>query len=67
MQNLGSTPKIQITSSKEDQLNEYILPLLSGQQDLQKQSLKMMQNITRHHEYDSSMMYITIYDGKTWT
>ena len=59
-----STPKIQMTSSEEDWFNESIVTLLSGQQDLQKQSLEMMHNMTRHCEYYNLMRDITIYDGK---
>ena len=64
VQDLDSTPKIQMTSSEEDWFNESIIILLSRQQDLQKQLLDMMQIVTRWHEYDNSMRYITIYDRK---
>ena len=50
--------------SEEDWFNESIITLLSRQQDLQKQSLDMMQNMTRWHEYDNLMRDITIHDGK---
>ena len=63
-QDLYSTPKLETTSSGEDWFNEPIVTLLSGKQELQKQSLEMMQNMTRHHEYDNLMRDITIYDGK---
>ena len=55
-----------MTCTEEHQFNESIITLLSGQQDLQKQSLDMMQNMTGLHEYDNLMRNITIYDGKTW-
>ena len=37
-----------------------------GQQDLQKQSLNRMQDMTHRHEYDNLMRHIPRYDGKTW-
>ena len=49
----GQYTKIQMMSSEEDQFNKYIITLLSRQQDLQKQSLHMMQNMTRQHKYDN--------------
>ena len=36
--------------------------MLSGQKDLQKKILDMMQNMTRQHEYDNLMRDIAIYD-----
>ena len=51
-------------SSEEAQINECIKPLLISQQDLQKQSIDMIQNMTRQHECDNLMRDITIYDEK---
>ena len=42
-----STMKIHITGPEEDKFKESITTLLSGQQDLQKQSLDMIRNMTR--------------------
>ena len=55
---------MQTTCSEEDQFKESNLTLLSGQQDLQKQSLDIMQNMTRWQEYDNLMRDITICDEK---
>ena len=41
-----------------------MLTLLKRQQDLQKQSFNMMQEMTYRHEYDNLMRDISIYDGK---
>ena len=57
------TKKI-LTNSEEDHFNESLITFLNGQQDLQKQSLNMMQDITFRHEYDMLMRDILIYDGK---
>ena len=64
IQDLDSTEKMQMTCPEEDQLNETIITLSSGQQDLQKQSFNMMQNMTGQHEYDNLMRDNTIYDRK---
>ena len=53
-----------MTNSEEDHFNESLIALLNGQQDLQKQSLNMMQDITQRHEYDNLIRHIPIYDGK---
>ena len=37
---------------------------MSGQKDLQKQSLHVMKDMTCRYEYDSLMRDIPIYDGK---
>ena len=50
-QDLDSTLKIQVTSSEEEWCNKSIVTLLSGQQDLKKQLLDMMPNMTRQYEY----------------
>ena len=46
------------------------MTLLSGQQDLQNQSLDLIQNMTRWCVYDNLMRDITIYDrtkhGFSW-
>ena len=42
----------------EDHFNESLLSPLNGQQDLQKQSLNMMLDMTHRHEYDNLMMDI---------
>ena len=60
-QDLGSTPKIQMTCSEEDRFNESTITLLSRQKDLQKQSLYMMQNMTRWNEYDNLMRFYYIW------
>ena len=44
---MDSTMKTQMMCPNEDQFNESIIILLSGQQDLQKQLLDMMKNMTR--------------------
>ena len=56
--------KINLTNSEDDRFNESWITLLSGQQDVQKQSLYMMQDMTYKHEYDSLMGDIPIYDRK---
>ena len=53
-----------ITNPEEDQFNESILTLLNGQQDLQKQSFNVMQDITHRHEYDSLIRDIPINDRR---
>ena len=53
-----------VTCSKEDQFNQPIITLLSGQQNLQTQLLDMMKNMTRQHEYENVMRDINICDGK---
>ena len=63
-QDFDSTPKKHMASSEEDWFNESILTLLGGQQDFQKQSLEMMQNMTRCNEYNNLMRDITVYDRK---
>ena len=47
MHDLDSTMKMKMICPKEDQFNGSIIILLSGQEDLQKQSLGMIQNMTR--------------------
>ena len=42
-----------MTNSEEDCFNELLITLLNGQQDLQNQSLNMMQDMTHSHEYDN--------------
>ena len=49
---------------KEDQFNESLITLLNGQQDKQKQSLNMLQDMTCRHDYDNLMRDILIYNGK---
>ena len=56
--------KTNMTNPEEDHFNESLITLLSDQQDLQKQSLNMMLDITCRHEYDNVMRNIPIYDGK---
>ena len=53
-----------ITAPKEDRFNKSIITLLSGQLDIQKQSLDMMRNMTTLHEYYNLMRDIQIYNGK---
>ena len=47
IQDLYSRPKIQMTSSQEDQFNKSIITLLHRQQDIQNESLDIMQNMIR--------------------
>ena len=51
-----------ITNPEEDHFNESLLTLLNGQQDLQKQSFNLMQDMTCRHGYDTLMRCIPIYD-----
>ena len=44
-----------LTNLDEDHFNKSMLTLLNGQQDLQKQSFNMMQDMAHRHEYDSLM------------
>ena len=59
-------PMENLTNPDEDHFNESLLTLLSGKQDLQKQSLNMIQDITQRQEYDNLMRDIPIYDGLSW-
>ena len=52
------------TNLDEDYFNKSFLTLLNGQQDLQKQSFNMMQDMTHRHEYDNLLKDIPIYEGK---
>ena len=56
-----------ITNLEEDCLNESLLTLLNCQQDLQKQSFNVMQDMTHRHEYDNLIRDIPIYDRKYGT
>ena len=58
------TVKMQMMYPEEDCFNKSIIKLLTGQQDVQKQSLYMMQSMTRCHDYDNLMRDITVHDGK---
>ena len=53
-----------ITYSEDDRFIESFLTLLNGQQDLQRKSLNMTQDMKCRHEYNSLMQDIPIYDGK---
>ena len=53
-----------ITNLDEDHFNKSLLTLQHGQQDLQKQSFNMIQDMTHKHDYDNLMGDIPIYDGK---
>ena len=53
-----------MTKPDKDHFNESLLTLLNGQQDLQKQSFNIIQDITGRQEYDNLMRDIPIYDGK---
>ena len=53
-----------VTNQDEDQFNESLLTILSGQQDLQKQSFNMIQDITHRQQYDNLMGDILINDEK---
>ena len=55
--------RIGITNPEEDCFNKSSLTLLNGQQDLRKQSLNMMLDMTHRHKYDNLMRDIPIYDG----
>ena len=48
---------------EEDHYRSTLLTLLNGEQDLQKQSFNMMQDMTSRHEHDNLMRYISIYSG----
>ena len=61
---MEAKPKENLTNQDEDCFNESQLALLNGQEDLQKQSFNMMQDITFRQEYDNLMRDIPIYDGK---
>ena len=56
--------KDNMTNLEKDHFNESLLTLLNGQQDLQRQSLDMIQDMTCRHEHDNLMRDILIYDGK---
>ena len=64
MHDLDSTMNTWMTCPKEDWFNESIITVLSGQQDLPKHLLDMIQNMTRWHECDNLIRVITTYDGK---
>ena len=51
---------------EDDRFNESVITLLNGQQDLQKQLFKMMQDMIHRHEYDILIRDILIYNGKIW-
>ena len=53
-----------LTNPDKDCFNESLLTLLNAQQDVQKQSFNMIQDITCRQEYDNLMRDIPIYDGK---
>ena len=53
-----------LTNLDEDNFNKSLLTLLNGQQDLQKQSFNLIQDMTHRHEYDNLMRDIPIYYGK---
>ena len=56
-----------VTNPEEDHFNDSLISLLNGQQDFQKPSLNMMQDITHRHDYDNLMRDIPIYEGKYGT
>ena len=56
-----------MTNSEEECFNISLITLLNDQQDLQKQSLNKMQNMTHRHEYDDLMRDIPMYNGKNMT
>ena len=43
------------TITEDDQFNEYLVTLLNGQQDLQRKSLHMIQDMNCRHEYYNLM------------
>ena len=53
-----------VTNPDKVHLNESLLTLLNGEQDLQKQSFNMIPNITCRQEFDNLMIDIPIYDGQ---
>ena len=61
---MEARPTENLTNPDEECFNELLVTLLNGQQDLQKQSLNMIQDITCRQEYDNLMKNIPIYDGK---
>ena len=54
-----------LTNPNEDHFNESLLILLNVQQDFQKQSFNMIQDMKCRHEYDNLMRDIPKYDGKS--
>ena len=56
--------KTNMTNSSGDPFNELLITLLNGKQDVQKQSLNMMQDITHRHKYDHLVRDIPVYDEK---
>ena len=55
-----------MTNLGEDWFNKSLLTLLNGQEDLQKQSFNMMQDMTHRHKFDNLMTDIPRYDEKIW-
>ena len=53
-----------LTIPDKDCFNESLLTSLNGQEDLQKEYLNMIQDITCRQEYDNLMRDLPIYDGK---
>ena len=52
------------TNLEVNSFNESLITLLNSQQDLYKQSLNMMQDMTGKEEYDNLMRDIPTYHGK---
>ena len=61
---MEARPTEHLTNQDEDCFNESLLKLLNGQQDFQKQSYNMIQDIIHRQEYHNLMRDISIYDGK---
>ena len=62
-QNREARPTGKVTNQDEDCFNESLLTLLNGQQDLQRQSFNMIQDIICIQEYDNLMRDIPFYDA----
>ena len=63
-QDRKARPTGNVTNQDGDHFNKLLLTLLNGQQDLQKQSFNMIQDIMHRQESDNLMRNILIYDGK---
>ena len=57
-------PTENVTNKDEESFNESLLILMNGQQDFQKQSFNMIQDIMHRWAYDNLMRDIPIYDCK---
>ena len=62
----GIMTRTNMTNQEEDHFNDLLLTLLNGQQDLQKQSFNMGQDMTCRYEYDKLMIGMPIYNRKKY-